>query len=231
MEALINSCLILPAGGSGKRFGHELPKQFHLLAGKPLIIRTVETFVGIDGIKSIIVPVHHEYNAYFKKLVAEYDMTDKVCVLDGGDERQDSVYNALQTKEARDSEVILIHDAVRPFVSKELIERLINLALEIGGAVPGLEPKETIRAIEGDMSYSTPDRVRLRSIQTPQVFRRELIVEAYRKAYIDKFRATDDASLFEYCGFEYLIVEGEERNLKITTALDFTLAEIFQKVK
>jgi len=231
MEELINSCLILPAGGLGKRFGHELPKQFHLLAGKPLIILTIDAFIGISNIKIIIVPVQNDFKAYFAELLDEYNLTERVIVLEGGNERQDSVYNALKAKEAMDSDIILIHDAVRPFVSKGLINRLTSVAAEIGGAVPGLEPKETIRAIDRDMSYSTPDRKRLRSIQTPQVFRTKLIIEAYQKSYKDNFRATDDASLFEHCGFEYLIVEGEERNLKITTAMDFMLAETLQKVK
>lgn len=231
MKKSINCCLILPAGGLGKRFGHELPKQFHLLSGKPLIIHTIEAFVDIDVIKKIIVPIHRDFRLYFAELVSEYNLSDRVVVLEGGSERQDSVYNALQVKEAIDSEIILIHDSVRPFVSKALINSLIEVALEIGGAVPGLEPKETIRAIDDDGNYSTPDRGRLRNIQTPQVFRSKLIIEAYRKAKSDKVRATDDGSLFEHCGFDYLIVEGEERNLKITTAMDFAIAETLRKEK
>ncbi len=220
----MNSCLIIPAGGIGKRFGSVKPKQFHNLEGIPIIIRTIASFDNINTIKSIVIPAPAAHIEELQALINDYKMNKKIVIINGGKERQDSVHNALQTKEAAESELVLIHDAVRPFVSESLILKLIDFANRTGGAIPALMPKETIREIMPGGSYRTPERRLLRSIQTPQVFRTKLLLAAFAKAIEDKYISTDDAALFEYAGYNYLMIEGEERNIKITSADDLITA-------
>ena len=219
------NCLIIPAGGSGKRFGSQLPKQFHKLDGIPIIIRTITAFNAIDSIDSIVIPAPANHVETLNSLFEEYKSPKQVKIIEGGKERQDSVFKALKTDEATKSDLVLIHDAVRPFVTANLINKLINIAFVAGGAVPALIPKETIRGIEPDGKYKTLQRDKLRSIQTPQVFRSELLIEAFTRAGKEKFLSTDDAAVFEFAGFDYMIIEGEEHNLKITSPTDFLTAE------
>ena len=225
----MSNSLIIPAGGSGKRFGSQLPKQFHLLNDKPVIIGTIEAFKDIYSIENIIIPAPEEHIDTLNSYIKKYEISKNIRVIPGGKERQDSVWNALNTEEAASSDYVLIHDAVRPLVSKQLINKLIETAQITGGAVPGLTPKETIREIMPDGTYSTLDRSRLKSIQTPQVFKTELFKQAFEKANAAGYYSTDDAALFEFAGFDYLIVEGEENNIKITEQQDLFIAEIFLK--
>ena len=222
----MSNSLIIPAGGSGTRFGSQLPKQFHLLNDKPVIIRTIEAFKDIDSIENIIIPIPEGYINTLNSYIKKYKVAKNVRVIPGGKERQDSVWNALNTKEAISSDYVLIHDAVRPLVSKQLINKLIETAQITGGAVPGLTPKETIREIMPDGTYSTLDRSRLKSIQTPQVFKTELFKQAFEKAKAAGYYSTDDAALFEFAGYDYLIIEGEEKNIKITKEKDLLIAGI-----
>jgi 2-C-methyl-D-erythritol 4-phosphate cytidylyltransferase len=221
----MNNCLIIPAGGTGKRFGSQLPKQFHKLNDIPVIIRTINAFNEIDSINTILIPVPEQYIDTLNSLIKQYKCSKPVKILIGGAERQDSVYNALQTEEAQSSDLVLIHDAVRPFVGRSLIEKLISVAAVAGGAVPAMKLKETIREIRTDGKYNTLERKNLRSIQTPQVFRSGLLLEAFSKAKEEAYLSTDDAALFEYAGFDYVLVEGEEHNIKITSPEDFLTAE------
>ena len=221
--------LIIPAGGTGERFGSELPKQFHILKNKPIIIRTIEAFSEITSIENIVIPTPKEHITTLNSIIKEYNITKKIKIIEGGKERQDSVLNALGTEEVAGSDLVLIHDAVRPLISKTLIEKLIKIAEVSGGAVPALIPCETIRKINSDGSYNTLQRNTLRSIQTPQVFKTKLITDAYAKAINAGFVSTDDAAVFEFANYEYLIINGEEENIKITTPKDLLTAEFFLK--
>ncbi len=225
----MNCCLIIPAGGSGKRFGDEKPKQFHLLGGVPLIIRTIKAFENIDSIKSVVVAVNDKYYDELSSLADKYQISKNLSIVRGGTERQYSVYNALQTESASSSDLVLIHDAVRPFIATETIEKLIAFAAETGGAVPAIMPKDTVRELLPSGAYKTLPRERLRLIQTPQVFRTDLILKAFAKAKQDNFISTDDAAVFEYYGYDYIIAGGDENNFKITTKTDFELAEAIIK--
>jgi len=222
----MNSCLIITAGGTGSRFKSDLPKQFHEIEGIPIIIRTINAFSDIAEIKSIVITVPENYHDLTEDLLKDYKITTKYNVIPGGKERQDSVYNALRTKEAKSSDIVIIHDAVRPFVSTGLIRKLMDAAVEIGGAVPVLRPKDTIRELRIDGSINTLSRENLYAAQTPQVFKTSLILEAFSNAYKDSFRSTDDAALFEYSGFDMILMDGEEDNIKITTLRDMKISEV-----
>jgi 2-C-methyl-D-erythritol 4-phosphate cytidylyltransferase len=221
----MKTSVYIPAAGSGKRFGSPLPKQFVLLNGLPLIIHTISLFHGMPETESIIIPVNTEWHDYLSEMLDEYNLSDSVTLVEGGAERQDSVFNALGHTIHLESEVILIHDAVRPFATTELVRQVIDSALQFGAAIPGLMPKETIKQAGPDgFVSSTLNRSGLVSVQTPQGFRKDLIVEAYRVARQDGITATDDASLAEYAGFPVRIIPGLDSNIKITTPLDFNFA-------
>jgi len=214
---------IIVAGGKGERLGANLPKQFLNLSGKPILRWAVEKISVCPKITEIAVVVPEQYINLARQIFPE----PEIKLVSGGNERQDSVFAGLFAC-SQSAQWILIHDGVRPFPSKNLIERVIESAEKYGGAVPGLAMKETIKEVEPKSSkaLSTVDRARLYSIQTPQVFRRDLIISAYQRAVNLGFYATDDAGIVEWNGGEVVVVSGEETNLKITTSLDFKLAEL-----
>lgn len=219
--------VIIPAGGSGKRFGSELPKQFTELDGIPVIIRTIQVFEQVEEIDAIIVVVHTEWFTKTKKLVEEYGFKKVKEVVIGGLERQDSVFNGLNSKTAKDSEIVLVHDAVRPFVSTELIKRVIETAEDNGAVIPAVKPSETIKEITAkNIVVKTIDRSRLSLIQTPQGFWYDIIANAYEKAKNASFNGTDSASLVEFIGFKITAVPGEETNIKITTPFDMKIGKM-----
>ena len=223
----MNACLIVPAGGLGKRFGSALPKQFEIIGDYPIIIHTLKAFETISEISRIYIPVHSDWLDYLQKMLNDYPVNKDIRLLEGGEERQDSVYNALLMPEIDDFDFILVHDAVRPFVSENLILKLLETALISGSAVPFTVPKDTIRKENIDLTYSIIDRGKLRSIQTPQVFKTKLIKKAYDDAMNSNFYSTDDAALIEALGYQPTLILGEEINIKITTKTDKIIAESF----
>lgn len=223
----MNTCLIIPAGGTGKRFGSGLPKQFELLADIPIIIRTIRAFDNISSIKSVVIATKPEFFPLLNDIIKSYPLPQSVRMANSGNERQDSVYNALHCEEAKGSDIVLIHDAVRPFPSKNLIQKIIGSAQTFGAAVPGIVPKDTIKFVSDNVNFlKTFERSKLRSVQTPQGFKTSIILNAYEKAMKSKFYATDDASLVEYAGFPVMIVDGEDINIKVTTPIDYMLASV-----
>jgi len=221
----MNVCLIITAGGRGKRFGSDLPKQFHKLSEVPLIIRTINAFADITDIKSMVITTPSEHLKLAEEIITEYMPNKPFCIIEGGNERQDSVYNALKSEYAQKSDMVIIHDSVRPFVSVNLIKKLINAAREIGGAIPSLNLKDTVRELKSDGSAVTLDRTKLRVIQTPQIFRTNLLIKAYENALSNNFYSTDDAALFEYSGLDFVMLEGDSENIKITNQDDLEFAE------
>lgn len=222
----VHTTVIIPAAGSGTRFGADRPKQFIPLLGVPILVRTLQAFEATDAVQNIVIAASPDFHAPIAELAAEYHLTKIAAIVEGGKERQDSIFNALQTSISVASDVILVHDAVRPFVTPSFIQTIINAAWEHGAAIPGLTPKETIKeCTEAGLVRATHERSRLRAIQTPQGFRREVLVDAYQKAQQHGFLGTDDASVVEFAGFPVQVVAGEEKNIKITTPLDFAWAE------
>lgn len=222
----VRTTVIIPAAGSGTRFGAPQPKQFISLAGVPILVHTLQVIEQTAAVQSIIIAATANFHAVITELAQEYGLTKIAALVEGGKERQDSIFNALQASICADSDVVLVHDAVRPFITPDFVQTIVEAAWEYGAAIPGLMPKETVKECdETGIVRTTHERSRLRAIQTPQGFRREILVEAYNKARQQGFLGTDDASVVEYAGFPVCVIAGHEENIKITTPLDFRWAE------
>lgn len=218
---------VISAGGVGNRFGDNTPKQFLELGGKPIIIRTLEIFEGIDEIENIVVAVNSEWFSKLNELIKEYNITKVKEVVIGGKTRQASVYNAIRTNTAKESETILIHDAVRPLVSRELILKLIEEVEEYGAVIPTIKVKDTIKSVtKGGNAIKTLERDSLYAAQTPQIFWTDILSASFDNAMKNKSEVSDDSALVELSGYKVRILDGEETNIKITTQLDLKFAEI-----
>ena len=219
---------IIPAGGAGRRMGGDVPKQFLPLSGMPVLVHTLRAFQRSPIIDEIFLAVPEgDMAAVRRDLVEEHGLSKVTSVLAGGAERQDSVANALM--HVRDDHgIVLVHDGVRPFVTAELIRRVVAAAVEHGAVAVGVPVRETVKAVSAaGVVVKTVEREGLWLTQTPQAFRRQVICSAYEKAARDGFSGTDDASLVERMGNEVHIVLGDYRNIKITTPEDLALAEAF----
>ncbi|MDI6735714.1 MAG: 2-C-methyl-D-erythritol 4-phosphate cytidylyltransferase [bacterium] len=217
---------ILAAGGKGVRLGNQTPKPFIMFNHHPLIYYSLKVLSTSALVDYILVVVEREHIAYCQReIVEKYQFTKVFKIVEGGKERQDSVYNGLK-EITPDTELVLIHDGARPFVSQQLIEETIFAAKETGAAVPGLSPTDTIKSINhGQWVEETLDRDSLVMIQTPQVFKYELLKDAYEKAYEDNFYATDDALLVRRLGGKVKLVKGAPENIKITFPHDLLVAK------
>lgn len=217
--------VIIVAGGKGKRMGSALPKQFLPLAGRPILMHTIERFAtALPGCR-IVVVLPHDRHSFWQTLCAEHGFALPHRVCDGGATRFESVRNGLA--EIGDAEVIAVHDGVRPLVTSELIRRVVEAAEQSGAAIPVVLPNDSLREIELEGESRIVDRSRYRMVQTPQVFRRSVLLEAYRQPYNNAF--TDDASVVEYAGGTMALCEGDYANLKITTPTDCLIAEVLMK--
>jgi 2-C-methyl-D-erythritol 4-phosphate cytidylyltransferase/2-C-methyl-D-erythritol 2,4-cyclodiphosphate synthase len=214
---------IVVAGGAGRRMGRSVPKQFLPLAGRPIVDRTISALAASPRIDGILLAFPPGLPA---DVVASYLGMPKVLrVVDGGAERQDSVRNALAAVPG-EAEVILVHDAVRPFVSADLLARCVDLARERGAVVPVVPVRETVKGWDRERkTLSTVDRSLLYRAQTPQAFRAGILRAAYEKAGAAARRGTDDASLVEAAGFPVTPVPGEEANIKITIPEELRMAQ------
>ena len=215
---------IILAGGKGKRMGSKVSKQYIELKGKPILYYTLTKFINCKEIDNIVLVLPKDEIDYCtKSILKKYSLkVDKI--VEGGKERQDSVYNAL--KEIEDSDIVLIHDGARPFVSNRIIEEGIKFAKLYGAAAPGVTPKDTIK-IKDDFGFSkeTPNRNTLVSIQTPQVFKLDIIKECHEKVKNDKSVVTDDTMVVEMYNNKVYLYEGDYTNIKVTTPEDLILAE------
>lgn len=220
---------VIVAAGKGKRMGTEISKQFLPLGGKEILAHTVQKFEKAKKIRDIILVTGADSLQDVQEMAQEYGWEKIVSIVAGGKERQDSVWNGLQ-QVAADTEIILIHDGVRPFVTEDILNISIETALEMGGCVAGVPAKDTIKVCDGEnIAIATPDRNALWQIQTPQTFRKERIVKAYEQAKEDGFVGTDDASFAEHCGYPVKVIMGSYRNIKITTKEDLIIGEAFLK--
>lgn len=217
---------VIPAGGTGKRMGTAICKQFLMLGEWPLILHALLVFERTPAVEAVIMVVPaDERDRALREVVDRYGLKKVQKVVAGGATRQESVYHGLKETEA-DAEIVVVHDAVRPFVTEELIERSIELARQEGGAIVAVPMKDTPKQVGPDGKIQrTLDRSGLWLAQTPQTFRRGILIEAYRKADIDRLHATDDAALVERLGHPVAIVPGSWENIKITTPEDLVIAE------
>lgn len=216
----MNLYVIIVAGGSGKRLGGDVPKQFLELAGKPVLMRTIERFWSFDESIKIITVIPGDQMDYWEKLQNKYSFSIPNTVVKGGAARYFSVKNGL--KKVKDSGLVAIHDGVRPLVSADTIKRCFEAAAKFGNAVPVTSPIDSVRMIT-EQGNIPVNRQYLRNIQTPQVFDSKLIKKAYLQDYNSEI--TDDAMLLEKTGETIHLVEGNMENLKITNPGDLAVAE------
>lgn len=218
----INIGVVIVAGGSGKRIGGSIPKQFLIVGGKPLLVRAINTFAEALPAAEIVVVLPEEHIEFWKNLAARFEVAPHRCVA-GGRERFHSVKAGISALR-EDTGLIAIHDGARALASKKLVIRAVQTAIESGSAIPAIAPVDSMRVVSGEESHPI-DRSTLRIIQTPQIFNAEILRKAYETDYIASF--TDDASVVEYAGHKVTLCEGERSNIKITTVEDIAIAESF----
>jgi 2-C-methyl-D-erythritol 4-phosphate cytidylyltransferase len=219
--------VVIPAGGQGRRMRSATPKQFLPLAGRSILARTISAFDGLSEVKEIVVVAPRAYVERTRTLIRRGKFSKVSSVVPGGSRRQDSVRNGLHACLNKNG-VVLVHDAVRPFVDRNTILAVARAAQRYGAAVVGVKAKDTIK-VEGSRHgffSRTLDRRTLWAVQTPQGFRFDLLWQAHESARRSKFVGTDEASLVERLGMRVRIVPGPEQNLKITTAADLWLARL-----
>lgn len=211
------NAVVIVAGGRGTRMGTEVPKQFLCIAGRPILMRTLERFRDYDRSLQIVLVLPHEQQAYWRELCLQYTFNMDYTLADGGATRFHSVLNGLQ-KVSPDATLIAVHDGVRPFVSTEVIGRCFDEAARSGAVVPVVDVVETLRHIRQDGTSHTVPRSEYVRVQTPQVFEAQLLRRAYAQPFSEQF--TDDASVVESLGHVVALVAGNVENIKITTPND-----------
>ena len=226
--------VIIPAAGLGTRMGRSAPekegisrKQFMLLNGSPILVHTIRKFVSAASITEIVVALRADDVSWANDLFKKEGLANIVRTVEGGESRQQSVENALATISS-DTELVAVHDAVRPFVERDIIEAVIAEARESGAAIVGIVPVDTVKQVHRNKVRATLPRERLILTQTPQVFRLGLIRQAFEKAREDVFIGTDESSLVERLEqVEVSVVLGTDRNIKITKPTDMELARLY----
>ena len=214
--------VLVPAGGLGTRLGGHTPKQFLQVGGATILARTLTHFVRHPGVRAIVVAAPAEHLARTRRLVARSGR-HPVEVVAGGATRQESVWQALQAVPG-DVDVVLVHDAVRPFIDRRLIDAVVAAAVAHGAAICALPIAETVKRVRDAVVETTLDRSGLWAVQTPQAFRAALLREAHDKARREGVVATDDAMLVEWLGQPVRVVPGLAGNVKITTPEDLRRA-------
>ncbi len=222
----METAAIIVAAGQGSRVGGDLPKQFQPVSGKPVLSYTLQKFEDCSRIQDVVLVTSSEWVTYVaQEIVDQFDFNKVRKIVEGGKQRQDSVFAGLNALEGPPA-FVAIHDAVRPFVSVEKIEAVIDACKEHGAAILAFPPKDTIKTEKSGFVDKTPDRSLLWSVQTPQVFKYDLIMKAYEKAFKDGVYQTDDSALVERIDGKVRIVEGDHDNIKITVPMDLKWAEI-----
>ena len=229
--------VVIPAAGLGTRMSPAAPgrkttsKQFFELQGTPILIHTLRKFDQCDRVSEIVVALRSNETAGFQSLIAQERFRKPVRVVEGGEHRQDSVANALQTIDAAPDDIVLVHDAVRPFVDQDTIIGVIEGVERHGAAIAGIPAVDTVKQVDrtadGAVVIATVPRERMVMAQTPQGFRFALIKKAFHEALADGFLGTDEASLVERSGGTVHVVMGSPRNIKITTPADLDVAELY----
>lgn len=223
---------IIAAAGMSNRMKSKINKQFIYLNDKPILAHTIEKFEGCKYVDEIIVVAKEDEINYCKKeIVRKYKFRKVSKIVRGGKERQDSVYNGILALDER-AGIVLSHDGARPFVKIKNIIDGIEGAYNHGACIIGVPVKDTIKVVDDDENINnTPNRSLLWQAQTPQCFKKEILMEGYRKAIEDNFIGTDDSMLVERLGVDVKIVMGSYENMKITTPEDIIIAESILKDK
>ena len=222
LESQINYVIIV-AGGSGTRMASSIPKQFLLLAGRPVLMHTIGAFYHSKTNPQIITVLPDEYHAYWEELCVEHEFNIQHLLVKGGQTRFQSVKNGLDTIEEDENALVAIHDAVRPLTKTGIIDLSYANAAINGNAVTAVKSRDTVRQLRGGISsHLLRDEIYL--VQTPQTFGLAQLKKAYEQTFDDKF--TDDASVVEAAGFSINLIEGSYSNIKITFPEDIALAEV-----
>lgn len=222
---------IIVAAGQGRRIGGDLPKQFQPVLGKPILYHTLLRFEKCTLINDVVLITGKDWLAYVsQEIVDRFSFYKVKKIVEGGAERQDSVYAGIGSLDGP-PDIVIIHDAVRPFISIGKIEETIHACQKYGAAILAVPPKDTIKIARDGFVDKTLDRDLLWSVQTPQVFKYEIILKAYEGALEKGIYKTDDAALVELAGLPVSIVRGESENIKITVPSDLKLAEIIMTGK
>ena len=223
--------VVIVAAGTGSRMNMGINKQFIKLEGKEIIAYTIEKFYNNSNIEDIVVVVKEDESQFFKKEILDKYNFKNVKIAYGGKERQDSVYNGLKLLDEK-CDVVLIHDGARPFVSDKIIDKSIEEAKEHKAIVVGVPVKDTIKVIDNDKNIvDTPNRSVLWAVQTPQTFDYNILIDAYKDAFKNKFYGTDDAMLVERIGYKVKMLEGSYNNIKITTQEDLNIGSQILRVQ
>ena len=223
--------VVIVAAGTGSRMNMGINKQFIKLKGKEIIAYTIEKFYNNSNIEDIVVVVKEDESEFFKTEILDKYNFKNVKIAYGGKERQDSVYNGLKLLDEK-CDVVLIHDGARPFVSDKIIDKSIEEAKEHKAIVVGVPVKDTIKVIDNDKNIvDTPNRSVLWAVQTPQTFDYNILIDAYKDAFKNKFYGTDDAMLVERIGYKVKMLEGSYNNIKITTQEDLNIGSQILRVQ
>lgn len=212
--------VIIVAGGAGRRMGGALPKQFMMLGQEPILARSINRIREALPRAEIVVVLPEQHIELWRNMAARFDVAQHKIAI-GGKERFHSVKSGLEAL-GQEVKIIAVHDAVRPLVSKRLIIRLVLSTESHDAVIPVVAPADSLREVVGDESHIV-DRSRLRLVQTPQLFRADVLRQAYEQNFSERF--TDDASVVEAAGYRVMLDEGERENFKITTPMDMILAE------
>ena len=213
---------VIVAAGTASRMGG-IDKVMAPLEGEPMIVRTVRTFQNCDAIKEIIIVTRADLIPKISSICGKFEKVKAVVV--GGKDRAESVRNGLGMLSNK-VKLVAVQDGARPLITDAVIDRTVRAAHTYGAAAPAISVKDTIKVVEGGIVATTPDRNTLKAIQTPQVFDFDLLKGALKKAAQDGAAITDDCSAVELLGYKVKIVEGDERNIKVTTPMDLKIAEM-----
>ena len=213
---------VIVAAGTASRMGG-IDKVMAPLNGEPMIVRTVRTFQNCDAVKEIVIVTREDLIPKITSLCGKFDKVRSVVV--GGKDRAESVKNGLRMLSSQ-VKLAAVQDGARPLITEAVIDRTIRAAHTYGAAAPAIPVKDTIKVVAGGIVTTTPDRNTLQAIQTPQVFDFDLLKGALKKAEQDGAAITDDCSAVELLGYKVKIVEGDERNIKVTTPMDLKIAEM-----
>ena len=216
---------IIPAAGEGRRMGKDVEKQFLHLRGIPLLVHTLKVFDESPEVDAVIVVVGaQQRHALDKYVLRPYPCRKLLRIVDGGPERQDSVANGLRTV-PRECELVVIHDGVRPLLSRNLLRSVLKAADRHGAAIAAIPAGDSVKQAEGGVVTASLDRENIWLAQTPQIFRTNILRQAYEKAARDGLTVTDDAGLVERTGVSVHLVLGSPENIKVTTPADLIIAE------
>jgi 2-C-methyl-D-erythritol 4-phosphate cytidylyltransferase len=219
-----HTCAIILAGGSGKRLKSDIPKQFMPLCGRPVLAWSCMTCNALDEIDRVLVVAPAEFVSRAEDIVKKFGIHKAKKIIRGGSTRQESAYNAITSADFHESDILMFHDAARPFITRDVLRNCAAAAKLHGAAAVYTPAQDTVAEVGGGFVVSVPPRERFYSAQTPQAFRYSIIMNAHMNALDTGLEATDDAALALTAGFKVKMVEGDRLNFKITTDFDYRCA-------